>query len=524
MSSRTIVRRVLVVDNERTNRDEYAALVLNGTVADSVDPARKRSPFRTEGSVATDGISARTLLEEARDVGQPFDILVTDLYMPVLTGLQLVDSLRSRGFTPEDLHVVLVSREDDAPSLRKDIAAVRERWRGDSDVDLPVVLRAELKTADGVQLHQEEFLQQVWEGVWQKLRAVRRTMTGDSGQEWRSKRIARDSQLIALVEPCIENDAPTNATLLLTGPSGVGNNLLAGFLHQHSRRAHALCLEYSLPNVPDTLVESTLFGHEKGAFTGAATQHIGLIEEAKGGTLFLDEIGEVSPALQTKLLDALERRKFRRLGGKKELSSDFRLIAATNIDIQNALRTNRFRRDLFERLGGDSSLVELPALSARPEDIPLLANHFWQTDTDGGGPKRAGPLPESIGNALRLMPWPGNVRGLLNRVNKLKRDVPADRTVTLTDLKAGEFIDGLSLQQTPHQRTQHIMFYRILLQVLNVSTNKSDAVTNLCHAVAETHSIYFADTYDDAVDLIRKAWTEHKRACRSCDALWLRRW
>jgi DNA-binding NtrC family response regulator len=211
----------------------------------------------------------------------------------------------------------------------------------------------------------------------------------------------------------IEDIAPTDATVLIQGESGTGKELVARAIHQQSPRSDKPFIVIDCSAYPATLLESELFGHEKGAFTGAIRQKSGRFEQAHGGTVFLDEIGEIPPAAQIKLLRVLQTQKFERLGGEKPLSVDVRILAATNKDLLQEVKKGNFREDLFYRL--NVIPVALPPLAKRRNDIPLLAQHFLRRFATAHGK----PIESFNPEAMRLLldySWPGNVRELENTV------------------------------------------------------------------------------------------------------------
>ena len=210
--------------------------------------------------------------------------------------------------------------------------------------------------------------------------------------------------------------APTDAAVLLTGPSGSGKELFARALHRLSRRAEGPFIAFNCAAVPDTLVESELFGHERGAFTGANARHIGRFEQAQHGTLFLDEIGEVPLTSQAKLLRAVEERRVTRLGGEGEVEVDVRVVAASNRQLEEAIAGGSFRRDLFHRLSVFP--IMLPALAQRREDVPPLALHLLARAAERNGVPVPTIRPSAMA-ALALAPWPGNVRELGNLVERM---------------------------------------------------------------------------------------------------------
>ena len=210
--------------------------------------------------------------------------------------------------------------------------------------------------------------------------------------------------------------AATSATVLLTGENGTGKEMLARAIHQESPRASGPFVAVSCAALPETLIESELFGHERGAFTSALQSRKGRFELANGGTLFLDEIGELSAAVQVKLLRVLQERQFERVGGTKTLTVNIRLIAASNRDLENEVKVGRFRQDLFFRL--NVVPLALPPLRDRPEDIPLLAAHFAMKSAEKHGQPTPELQPELI-EVLQEYEWPGNVRELENLIERL---------------------------------------------------------------------------------------------------------
>jgi len=210
--------------------------------------------------------------------------------------------------------------------------------------------------------------------------------------------------------------APTNATVLLMGESGTGKEILARCIHQNSRRADSVFLALNCAALAPTLIESALFGHEKGAFTGAIAQHQGVFERAHGGTLFLDEVGELDGNSQAKLLRVLQDRTFERLGGTRQIQVDVRLIAATNRDLKKMVEEGKFRQDLYYRL--NAFPLEIPPLRQRPADIIPLAEHFLARASAALG-KQTPVLSAGARQALLAYSWPGNVRELENMMERV---------------------------------------------------------------------------------------------------------
>jgi len=225
-----------------------------------------------------------------------------------------------------------------------------------------------------------------------------------------------ESPALTLIKELIERVAPTDARILITGENGTGKELVARWLHEKSNRAHAPFVEVNCAAIPSELIESQLFGHEKGSFTSAIKQRKGDFEQAHGGTLFLDEIGDMSLSAQAKVLRALQENKITRVGGEKEIPVDVRIITATNKNLKEEIGKERFREDLYHRLS--VILIHVPALRERLEDIPVLANYFMeQTCFRNGKPVLL--FEEEAIDGLKKMPWTGNIRELRNVVERL---------------------------------------------------------------------------------------------------------
>jgi Nif-specific regulatory protein len=224
-----------------------------------------------------------------------------------------------------------------------------------------------------------------------------------------------DSPVMRSLYRRIGRVAPTDSTVLITGESGTGKELVARALHSNSQRADRSFVAINCAAITETLLESELFGHERGAFTGAIAQKKGKLEIAEGGTVLLDEVGELSPALQAKLLRVLQEREFERVGGTRSIAVDFRLLAATNCDLEQAIAAGTFRRDLYYRLNVVSLAV--PPLRDRPEDIPLLANLFARRHAANMKRRLSGVSADALAY-LTAYEWPGNVRELENAIER----------------------------------------------------------------------------------------------------------
>jgi len=242
--------------------------------------------------------------------------------------------------------------------------------------------------------------------------------------------IIGESSSIKEVKLLIEKVAPTDARVLITGPNGAGKELVARQLHHLSSRKNAPFVEVNCAAIPSELIESELFGHEKGSFTSAVKQRIGKFELAENGTIFLDEIGDMSLAAQAKVLRVLQENKLSRVGGDKDITVDVRVLAATNKDLKKECEQGRFREDLYHRLS--VILIDVPSLKNRNEDIPLLVTRFLPIIA-----KEQGTKPKIISqdalNYLCSLPWTGNVRELRNVVERLT--ILGDETISLTDVQ-----------------------------------------------------------------------------------------
>ncbi len=224
------------------------------------------------------------------------------------------------------------------------------------------------------------------------------------------------SEAIHRVKETIEKVAPTEARVLITGPNGAGKELVARQLHEKSNRSEASLVEVNCAAIPSELIESELFGHEKGSFTSAIKQRIGKFEQADGGTLFLDEIGDMSLSAQAKVLRALQENKITRVGGDKEIKVNVRVIAATNKDLKKEIAENRFREDLYHRLS--VILIHVPALDDRKDDIPLLVEKFLEDIAEEYGSAVKKTSSEAL-TYLQTLSWSGNIRELRNVVERL---------------------------------------------------------------------------------------------------------
>jgi two-component system, NtrC family, nitrogen regulation response regulator NtrX len=243
--------------------------------------------------------------------------------------------------------------------------------------------------------------------------------------------ILGNSQPIEKIKETIERVAPTDARVLITGANGSGKELVARWLHEKSSRAHSPLIEVNCAAIPAELIESELFGHEKGSFTSAVKQRIGKFESAHGGTLFLDEIGDMSLSAQAKVLRALQENKITRVGGEKEIEVNVRVVAATNKDLLKEIEAGNFRMDLYHRLS--VILIHVPPLIERKDDIPLLTQSFLEEIcSDYGMPTKR--ITDGALEVLKSQPWTGNIRELRNMVERLI--ILSDRMITENDVKS----------------------------------------------------------------------------------------
>jgi two-component system nitrogen regulation response regulator NtrX len=243
--------------------------------------------------------------------------------------------------------------------------------------------------------------------------------------------ILGESQAILKIKETIERVGPTDARVLVTGANGSGKELVARWLHEKSNRSNGPIIEVNCAAIPSELIESELFGHEKGSFTSAIKQRIGKFESANGGTLFLDEIGDMSQSAQAKVLRALQESKITRVGGEKEIDVDVRVVAATNKDLLKEIEAGNFRMDLYHRLS--VILIHVPPLTERRDDIGLLTQAFLdEICSEYGMPTKK--ISEAALDALKALPWTGNIRELRNMVERLI--ILSDKTITDGDVKA----------------------------------------------------------------------------------------
>lgn len=258
----------------------------------------------------------------------------------------------------------------------------------------------------------------------------------------KTREIIGESPAIQKIKETIERVAPTEARVLITGDNGTGKELVARWLHEKSNRHNGPLIEINCAAIPSELIESELFGHEKGAFTSALKQRIGKFEQANGGTLFLDEIGDMSLSAQAKVLRALQESRITRVGGDKDIMVDVRVVAATNKNLLEETEAGRFRMDLYHRLS--VIIIHVPSLNERSDDIPLLAEKFVkEVCEDYGIPKKV-ITPKAL-EELKTMNWEGNIRELRNVIERLV--ILSDQKITDTEVKT--FVTNTQAKDTP---------------------------------------------------------------------------
>ncbi|MFL5425976.1 MAG: sigma-54-dependent transcriptional regulator [Myxococcales bacterium] len=363
---------LLLVDDEPANLD-------------SLERIFAREGYKTQR--AETGAAALAALRD-----KPADVVLTDLMMPGMSGQELLRAVKA---VAPDAEVVLMTAYGTVE------AAVAAMTDGAYDfLTQPLTRHAVLKSVSQALEKRRLVLEN---------KQLRARLAGVASP------IVGQSPALRSTLDIIRQAAPSSATVLLLGESGTGKELFARALHEHSTRAQAPFVPINCAAIPDTILESELFGYERGAFTGAVARKEGRIERAQGGTLFLDEIGELSLGVQVKLLRFLQEGEIERLGGTSPVKVDSRVVAATNRDLASAVQSGKFREDLYYRL--NVIQVILPPLRERLEDIPLLADHFVGKYAAKNGKQFSGITPSAL-EALEAYPWPGNVRELEHAIER----------------------------------------------------------------------------------------------------------
>jgi len=322
-------------------------------------------------------------------------LMLSDVRMPGTDGVTLLKTVKA---TYPELAVILLTAYGTV-----DLAVEAMKEGADDFLTKPVDLdQLELRVKKALETH--------------RLKTEVADLHRQLDEKYGLENIVGESPAMKNVFRRIRQAAPSNATVLITGPSGTGKELVAHALHRLSNRSHGPFIAVECAALPETLLESELFGHEKGAFTGAVARRIGRFEAANGGTIFLDEISEISPDTQVKLLRVLESRTFQRLGSSETLKTDIRLVAATNRDLARYVAEGKFREDLFYRLNVID--IRLPALRERTGDVALLATRFMHEFSAANGNRVTGITPAAM-KLLEAYSWPGNVRELRNTMEKM---------------------------------------------------------------------------------------------------------
>ncbi|MEN9598454.1 MAG: hypothetical protein RL596_765 [Bacteroidota bacterium] len=378
--------KILIIDDERAIRNVLKDILSN------------------EGFITEEAADGEDGLKKINSGS--FDLILCDIKMPKVDGMELLQKLKETG---NDTPIIMISGHG---SIETAVDAVK---KGAFDYiskppDLNRLLITIRNALDRTSLVQET--------------KVLKRKVG------KVQEIIGKSAAIQKIKETIDKVAPTDARVLVTGENGSGKELVARWLHANSLRSNAPIIEVNCAAIPGELIESELFGHEKGSFTSAVKQRIGKFEQANGGTLFLDEIGDMSLSAQAKVLRALQEGKITRVGGEKEIAVDVRVVAATNKDLLQEVEAKNFRLDLYHRLG--VILIQVPSLNNRREDIPLLVDHFLEAIAVEYGQAKKSINPKAI-NALQEHIWTGNIRELRNVVERLI--ILSGKEITADDVK-----------------------------------------------------------------------------------------
>lgn len=362
--------KVLIVDDERAIRNSLGEIL---------------SDEGYEVESAEDGASALALVAKGK-----YDVIFCDIKMPGMDGIEVLDKLVADGC---DAAIVMISGHGDIDT------AVESIKKGAFDfiqkpLDLNRILITIKNATEKVSLVNET-------------RILKKKVFGGSD-------MIGESEPMKHIRAIIDKVAPTDARVLIEGPNGSGKELVARSLHRQSDRSAMPFVEVNCAAIPGELIESELFGHEKGSFTSAIKQHKGKFEQADGGTLFLDEIGDMSLAAQAKVLRVLQEHKLSRIGSDKDIEVNVRVVAATNKNLAEEIKAGNFREDLYHRLS--VIVIKVPSLDERRDDIPMLIEHFKNKYTEGAKPRSFSAEAVKL---LQEKHWPGNIRELDNVVDRL---------------------------------------------------------------------------------------------------------
>jgi two-component system, NtrC family, nitrogen regulation response regulator NtrX len=321
-----------------------------------------------------------------------YDLCICDIKMPKMDGLEVLDKAKETGIST---NFVIISAHGNI-----DIAVEAVKKGAFDFLQKPFDLgRLEITLRNALDKT----------SLIRETRSLRKKIS-------RKFEMVGDSEPVKEMRQMIEKVAPTDARVLITGPNGSGKELVAKSLHENSKRVNGPMVEVNCAAIPSELIESELFGHEKGSFTSAIKQRIGKFELAEGGTLFLDEIGDMSLSAQAKVLRALQENKVTRVGGDKEIGVNVRVVAATNKDLKKEIAENRFREDLYHRLS--VIVIKVPSLNDRKDDISLLTDKFLDDIAEEYGAKKKMINTQAL-DALKMHNWTGNIRELRNVVERL---------------------------------------------------------------------------------------------------------
>ena len=378
--------KILIIDDERSIRNSLKEILMD-------------EGYDVE--VAENGMQGCEMVEKEK-----FSVIFCDIKMPGMDGMEVLDRIRTMG---ADAAVVMISGHGDIDT------AVECIKKGAFDfIQKPLDLNRILITIKNA----TEKVSLVKETKILKKKVYGQEMIGESAE-------------ILKVKEMIDKVAPTDARVLIQGANGTGKELVARNLHQKSQRSAAPYIEVNCAAIPSELIESELFGHEKGAFTSAIKQHKGKFEQADGGTLFLDEIGDMSLAAQAKVLRVLQEKKLSRVGSDKDITVDVRVLAATNKNLKEEIEAGRFREDLYHRIS--VIVIKVPDLDARKDDIPLLVDHFITQIC-----QETGMAPREVdADAMKMLvekSWTGNIRELRNVVERLL--ILSGSRITASDVRA----------------------------------------------------------------------------------------
>ena len=382
----TIRRKILIIDDEKAIRKTLSEIL------------------SFEGYKIDEASDGEEGLKRFRD--KPYDVVLCDIKMPKLDGIEF---LQKAGETNADVPIIMISGHG---NIETAVEAVK---KGAYDyISKPPDLNRLLITIRNA-MDKSSLVTET--------KVLKRKVS-------KVQEMIGDSMPIKKIKDTIDKVAPTEARILITGENGVGKELVARWVHEKSNRASGPMIEVNCAAIPSELIESELFGHEKGSFTSAIKQRIGKFESANGGTLFLDEIGDMSPNAQAKVLRALQEGKITRVGADKDINVDVRVIAATNKDLLKEVETKNFRLDLYHRLS--VILIHVPSLNERRDDIPLLVDQFLSDICSEYGTAKK-EIDEDAIELLQQYNWTGNIRELRNVVERLV--ILSGKTITAEDVK-----------------------------------------------------------------------------------------